>query len=120
MPMTFARLLDPSFEDDKRSLCHYDARGETLENRLYLPCGIDPHKKVCQAAFVHLLPQRQEILSQRSIPNQYLQAALWLVQEGQRLADQSEATPSMSSKPPAPTSDPKERYVNQLPYDGAK
>jgi hypothetical protein len=27
MPMTFARLLDPSFEDDDDPFRHYDVRG---------------------------------------------------------------------------------------------
>ena len=85
MSMTFARLLDPCFEDDDAPFRHYDYRGEPLEDRLYLPCGIDPHKKVCHAAFVHPLPHRQEILSHREIQNQHLSEALWLVEEGQRL-----------------------------------
>ena len=86
MSMTFARLLDPCFEDDDDPFRHYDYRGEPLEDRLYLPCGIDPHKKVCHAAFVHPLPHRQEILSHRQIQNQHLSEALWLVEEGQREA----------------------------------
>ena len=36
MSMTFARLLDPCFEDDDDPFRHYDYRGEPLEDRLYL------------------------------------------------------------------------------------
>ena len=114
MPMTFARLLDPSFEDDDDPFRHYDVRGEPLEDRLYLPCGIDPHKKVCYAAFVHPLPHRQEILSHRSIPNQDLSSALWLVQEGQRLADQFNATPIYVFETSGPYWRPYRLFLHQL------
>ena len=58
MSMTFARLVDPCFEDEDDPFRHYDYRGEPLEDRFYLPCRIDPHKDVCHAAFVHPLPHR--------------------------------------------------------------
>jgi len=67
MSMTFARLLDPCFEDEDDPFRHYDARGGPLEDRFHLPCGIDPHKKICYAAFVHSSPHRREILSDREI-----------------------------------------------------
>ena len=114
MPMTFARLLDPSFEDDNHPFRHYDARGEPLEDRLYLPCGIDPHKKVCHVAFVHPLPHRQEILSQRSIPNRDLQSALWLVQEGERLASQFDARPIYVFETSGPYWQPYRLFLHQL------
>lgn len=114
MPMTFARLLDPCFEDDDDPFRHYDVRGEPLEDRLYLPCGIDPHKKVCYAAFVHPLPHRQEILTHRRIPNRDLQAALWLVQEGKRLADQFNATPIYVFETSGPYWRPYRLFLHQL------
>ncbi|RLJ05587.1 MAG: IS110 family transposase [Candidatus Aenigmatarchaeota archaeon] len=114
MPMTFARLLDPCFEDDDDPFRHYDVRGEPLEDRLYLPCGIDPHKKVCYAAFVHPLPHRQEILTHRRIPNRDLQAALWLVQEGKRLAHQFKATPIYVFETSGPYWRPYRLFLHQL------
>lgn len=36
MSTTFARLIDPTFEDDHAPFRHYDASGEPLEDRLYL------------------------------------------------------------------------------------
>jgi len=112
--MTFARLLDPCFEDDDDPFRHYDVRGEPLEDRLYLPCGIDPHKKVCYAAFVHPLPHRQEILTHRRIPNRDLQAALWLVQEGKRLAHQFKATPIYVFETSGPYWRPYRLFLHQL------
>jgi hypothetical protein len=114
MSMTFARLLDPCFEDDDDPFRHYDYRGEPLEDRLYLPCGIDPHKKVCHAAFVHPLPHRQEILSHREIQNQHLSGALWLVEEGQRLAEPFQATPIYVFESSGPYWRPYRLFLHQL------
>ena len=114
MPTTFARLLDPSFEDEDDPLRHYDARGEPLEDRLYLPCGIDPHKKVCAAVFVHPLPHRQDILCQRQIHNQYLPDALWLVDEGRRLAEPFNATPLYVFETSGPFWRPYRQLLHQL------
>ena len=114
MSMTFARLLDPCFEDEADPFCHYDYRGEPLEDRLYLPCGIDPHKKVCHAAFVHPLPHRQEILSHRQVQNQYLSDALWLVEEGQRLAEPFQATPIYIFETSGPYWRPYRLFLHQL------
>jgi len=114
MPMTFARLLDPCFEDEDDPFRHYDARGEPLEDRLYLPCGIDPHKEACAAVFVHPLPQRQEILSQRHVRNQYLPDALWLVEEGRRLAGQFNATPLYVFETSGPYWRPYRQFLHQL------
>lgn len=114
MPMTFARLLDPRFEDDDDPFRHYDVRGEPLEDCLYMPCGVDPHKKVCYAAFVHPLPHRQEILSHRSIPNRDLQAALWLAQEGKRLGSQLNATPIYVFETSGPYWRPYRLFLHQL------
>lgn len=93
MPMTFARLLDPTFEDDDDPFRFYDPSGEPLEDRLYLPCGIDPHSKVCGVVFVHPLPHRQDILAQRIIRNNNLQDVTWLMETGLRLAPQFGAHP---------------------------
>jgi transposase len=114
MSTTFARLLDPCFEDEDDPFRHYDARGEPLEDRLYLPCGIDPHKKVCHAAFVHPLPQRQDILSHRELQNQHLADALWLVQEGQRLAESCQATPIYNFETTGPYWRPYRLFLHQL------
>jgi transposase len=93
MSMTFARLLDPAFEDDDDPFRFYDSSGEPLEDRLYLPCGIDPHSQVCAAVFVHPLPQRKDILEQRIIPNNDLRGVTWLIETGHRLAPQFAAHP---------------------------
>jgi transposase len=114
MSTTFARLLDPSFEDDDDPFCHYDYRCEPLEDRLYLPCGIDPHKNVCHAAFVHPLPHRQEILSHRQVQNQHLADALWLVEEGQRLAEPFQATPLYIFEASGPYWRPYRLFFHQL------
>jgi transposase len=116
MSTTFARLLDPCFEDDEDPLRHYDERGKPLEDRLYLPCGIDPHKTVCHAVFVHPLPQRQEILSQRRLKNQHLPDALWLVEEGQRLADQFNAVPIYVFESSGPFWRPYRQFLHQLHF----
>lgn len=114
MSMTFARLLDPCFEDDDDPFRHYDYRGEPLEDRLYLPCGIDPHKKVCHAAFVHPLPHRQDILSHCQVQNQHLPDALWLVEEGQRLARPFQATPLYIFEASGPYWRPYRLFFHQL------
>jgi transposase len=114
MSMTFARLLDPCFEDDDDPFRYYDYRGEPLEDRLYLPCGIDPHKDVCHAAFVHPLPHRQEILSHRQVRNQHLADGLWLVQEGQRLANLFQATPLYIFEASGPYWRPYRLFLHQL------
>jgi len=114
MSMTFARLLDPCLEDDNDPFSHYDYRGEPLEDRLYLPCGIDPHKKVCHAAFVHPLPHRQDILSHRQVRNQHLPDALWLVEEGQRLAEPFQATPLYIFEASGPYWRPYRLFFHQL------
>jgi len=41
----FAKVFDPTFEDLEDPYRHYDADGEPLEDRLYLPVGFDPGKK---------------------------------------------------------------------------
>jgi transposase len=114
MSMTFARLLDPCFEDEDDPFRHYDYRGEPLEDRLYLPCGIDPHKKVCHAAFVHPLPHRQDILSHRQVLNQHLPDALWLVEEGRRLAEPFQATPLYIFEASGPYWRPYRLFLHQL------
>ena len=120
MPTTFARLLDPSFEDEDDPFRHYDARGEPLEDRLYLPCGIDPHKKACAAVFVHPLPHRQDILCQRQIQNQYLPDALWLVDEGWRLAEPFNATPLYIFETSGPFWRPYRHFLHQLKLPTAR
>ncbi len=57
MSSSFSRILDPSFENVDDPFKHYNPRGEPLEDRLYLPCGIDPDKKGLGVAFLHLFPR---------------------------------------------------------------
>jgi transposase len=93
MPTSYARLLDPTLEDDDHPFAGYDARREPLEDRLYLPCGVDPHGDICGVCFVHPYPQRKEVLCQRIVRNNNLQDMLWMIETGDRLAAQFAATP---------------------------
>jgi len=86
MTSTFSRLLDPSLEDAHDPFQGYDPRGEPLDDRLYLPCGIDPHADVCGVAFVHPLPQCADVLEARVIDNHCWSDLTWLIDTGRRLA----------------------------------
>jgi transposase len=93
MPTSYARLLDPALEDDDNPFAGYNASHEPLEDRLYLPCGVDPHGDICGVCFVHPYPQRKEVLCQRIVRNNNLQDMLWMIETGDRLAAQFAATP---------------------------
>jgi transposase len=93
MSRTYARLLDPVFEDDDEPFAGYDSRREPLDDRLYLPCGIDPHGDICGVVFVHPYPQCKEILSKRIIRNNNLQDVMWMIDTGDRLAAPYQAAP---------------------------
>ena len=93
MSRSYARLLDPALEDDDQPFAGYDVEREPLEDRLYLPCGIDPHGDVCGVVFAHPYPQVKEILTQRLIRNNHLEDMLWLIETGNRLAAPFQATP---------------------------
>ncbi|MFQ6058666.1 MAG: IS110 family transposase [Anaerolineae bacterium] len=114
MSMTFARLLDPAFEDDHDPFRHYDPAGEPLEDRLYLPCGIDPHSKVCGVAFVHPLPHRQDVLVEREIRNNSLEDVAWLIGTGQRLAPQFQAHPIYVFEATGPFWKPYRNFLHQV------
>ncbi len=113
MPMTFARLLDPAFEDDADPFRHYDPSGEPLEDRLYVPCGIDPHKDICGAVFVHPFPHRQDILVEREIRNNDLEDATWLVDTGRHLAAQFQAHPIYVFEATGPYWRPYRNFLHQ-------
>lgn len=42
MARSYARLLDPTLDPAADPWAGYEASGEPLEDRLYLPCGVDP------------------------------------------------------------------------------
>ena len=113
MSTTFARLIDPTFEDDHDPFRHYDASGEPLEDRLYLPCGIDPHSQVCGVAFVHPLPQRQEVLLERHLHNNCLEDVTWLMETGDRLAQPFQATPLYVFEATGPYWKPYRNFLHQ-------
>lgn len=93
MSRSDARLLDPVLEDDDAPFAHYDTHNEPLEDRLYLPAGVDPHGDICGGVFAHPFPQCKEILSQRIVRNNNLQDIMrW------------QASPSASNCWPRPTS----------------
>ena len=75
MSSSFSRILSPCFEDIDDPFKHYDKSGEPIEDRLYLPCGIDSDKKRLGIAFVHRYPQNNQVLEQRKIKNVDLDAA---------------------------------------------
>jgi transposase len=93
MSSSFSRILDPSFEDMDDPFKHYDATGEPLEDRLYLPCGIDPDKRELSVAFLHPFPQNNQVLKKRRIKNVNLKDASWLISTGKELAVSFSATP---------------------------
>jgi transposase len=90
---SFSRILDPSFENIDDPFKYYDRSGEPLEDRLYLPCGIDPDKKRLGVAFVHPLPQNNQVLEKRKINNLELDDLSWLIATGKELAHPFSATP---------------------------
>lgn len=93
MARSYARLLDPALEGDSDPFAGYDTSREPLEDRLYLPCGVDPHSEICGVVFVHPYPQRQEILTRRIVRNNNLEDALWMIETGDRLAPRFQAVP---------------------------
>lgn len=66
---SFARILDPKFEDFSHPFKYYDAQGEPLEDKMYLPCGIDPAKKELGVVFIHPYPQNNNVLEKKIIEN---------------------------------------------------
>ena len=76
---SFCRILDPSFEDLDDPFKYYSDSGEPIEDRLYLPCGIDPDKKRLGIAFVHPFPQNNAVLEKRKIKNVDFDASGWLI-----------------------------------------
>ncbi len=93
MSRSYARLLDPVLEDDDNPFAHYDAHNEPLEDRLYLPVGVDPHGDICGVVFAHPFPQCKEILAQRIVRNNNLQDMLWMIETADHLAAPFQATP---------------------------
>lgn len=93
MSRSYASYLDPQLTDCEQPFQGYQAAGEPLEDRLYLPCGIDPHGDICGVCFVHPYPQCKEVLCQKLIRNNDLKEMLWLIAQGDELAARYEATP---------------------------
>jgi transposase len=93
MSCSFSRILDPAFEDMDDPFKHYNHRGEPIEDRLYLPCGIDPDKKEVGVAFLHPFPQNNLVLEKRKLKNVDADAANWLIARGKALASDLKATP---------------------------
>jgi transposase len=93
MSSTFSHLVNPVLEDPSNPFQRYEARHEPLTDRLYLPCGINPHEHVCGVAFVHPFPQSQEVLEARVIHNHHWEDFAWLMATGQRLAAPFQAQP---------------------------
>ena len=93
MSSSFCRILDPYFEDDDDPFKHYDENGEPIDDRLYLPCGIDPDKKRLGIAFVHPFPQNNTVLEMRKIKNLDFLAANWLIATGKQLASSLSVQP---------------------------
>ena len=65
----FAKVFDPTFEDLEDPYRHYDADGEPLEDRLYLPVGFDPGMKKTEVVALHPYPGHDQIVWQRTLPN---------------------------------------------------
>jgi len=93
MTNVYAHLLDPALADGADPLAGDDPSAEPLEDRLYLPVGVDPHGDICGVVFAHPYPQSKEVLSQRIIRNNNLQDILWLIETGDRLAAPFQAQP---------------------------
>ena len=89
----FAKVFDPTFEDLEDPYRHYDADGEPLENRLYLPIGFDPGMKKTEVVALHPFPGHDQIVWQRTIPTTGLTEAFWLVEKMQRVAEPFAAVP---------------------------
>jgi len=89
----FAKVFDPTFEDLEDPYRHYDADGEPLEDRLYLPVGFDPGMKKTEVVALHPYPGHDQIVWQRAIPTTGLTEAFWLVEEAQRLSEPFGAVP---------------------------
>lgn len=51
MTRSTAHLLDPALADAADPWAGYDPNAEPLEDRLYLPVGVDPHGDVCGAQY---------------------------------------------------------------------
>ena len=93
MTRSVAHLLDPALADAEDPFADYDGSTEPLEDRLYLPVGVDPHGDICGVVFAHPYPQSKEVLTQRIIRNNNLQDMLWLIETGDRLAAPFQAQP---------------------------
>jgi hypothetical protein len=89
----FAKVFDPTFEDLEDPYRHYDAEGEPLDDRLYLPVGFDPGKKKTEVVALHPYPGHDQIVWQRTVPTTGLTEAFWLVEEAQRLSEPFGAVP---------------------------
>jgi len=93
MSRRYTNHLDPQLPDGDQLWDGYDPAGEPLEDRLYLPCGVDPHGDICGVCFVHPYPQGKEVLCQKIIQNNDLKDMLWLIATGDGLAARYGAVP---------------------------
>jgi hypothetical protein len=51
MSSSQAHLLDSALADATDPFAGYDSSAEPLEDRLYLPVGVDPHGDTCGVVF---------------------------------------------------------------------
>jgi hypothetical protein len=72
MDRSVAHVLDPALAPADAPFADSDISAEPLEDRLYLPVGVDPHGDICGVVFAHPYPQSKEVLSQRIIRNNTL------------------------------------------------
>lgn len=89
----FAKIFDPTFEDLEDPYRHYNAAGEPLDYRLYLPVGVDPGKKRTEVVALHPHPSHEQILLQGTIPTTGLPQAFQRVAETYHLAAPFGAVP---------------------------
>jgi transposase len=116
---SFARILDPTFEDIDDPFSGYDARGEPLEDKLYLPCGIDPAKKELGVVFLHPYPQNNTVLAKRIIRNLSFEDANWLIETGVTLAATFKASPIYIFEATGQLWVPLRRYIHLKGYSTA-
>jgi transposase len=116
---SFSTILDPTFEDLTDPFKGYDAQGEPLEDKLYLPCGIDPAKKELGVVFVHPYPQNNTVLEKRIIRNLSFSDANWLIETGVTFAAKFSATPIYIFEATGQLWVPLRRYIHQQGYPTA-
>lgn len=116
---SFCRILDPELDDLENPFKNYNAQGEPLEDKLYLPCGIDPAKKELGIAFLNPYPQNNNVLETKIIQNLSFSDANWLIAKGVALATNFSATPIYIFEATGQLWVPLRRYIHQQQYPTA-